>query len=137
MPLSIVSATVPAEGKYIEVVIGGGTLPLKPSKNISGFVLKINGVAVDFDYADPVGAKLELTLRKPVMGTDTVAYDVDASNLTDSATTPNALANVTAGTVVNNSSLAGDDVNASSIAGNAVDRGDYTQRTGDNIPVSG
>jgi hypothetical protein len=133
MALSISSAVVDGTGMFVTVAIGGATLPLTPPHDVSGFALKDGGKTILLDYADSIGANVYLVPSSPIQTGDVITFDVDGSNLADStAGTPLVLANSTANAVTNSSTLASNQ-DVVGMAGSTSARGEFSQKTGDEV----
>ena len=115
VPPTFASAQIPTGGTTVVVTLTEtGTPPVLPLSAITGFTLSSDGDALSILSTERTGnTEITLTANRPILSTETVTVAYSGGNVTDSAPSPNSMANFTAQAVTNNSTQ-------SSGGGNAV-----------------
>jgi hypothetical protein len=103
MALTITSSLLAADGRTLTVSVGGiGTGPLLPSTDVTGFTVKVGGIATTA-MATAGANTVSLFLSASAVSAASVTLDYSPGNLTDSAATPNVMTASAGNAVTNNS----------------------------------
>ena len=106
MALAIATITTDSTGKVLTVNISGGTSPILPASNATGFVVRVGSTTLPYASAAAASAHVTITLYDSIRVGDIVVVDYTPGNVVDSAGTPLVLGASTGHAVTNNSTVA-------------------------------
>ncbi len=105
VPPAFASAQIPTGGTTVVVTLTeAGTPPVLPQAAITGFSLSSDGDALSILATERTGnTEITLTTNRPVLSTETVTVSYSSGNVTDSAPSPNSMADFSNQAITNNS----------------------------------